>query len=63
MRDTMKVSVVNSAGDSFCWNYETDTFYGNYAGDNVCCIYAGFEVVLSVTDMLVDLSFCCGLCT
>ena len=59
----MKVSVVNSAGDSFCWNYGTDTFYGNYAGDNVCCIYAGFEVVLSVTDMLVDLSFCCGLCT
>ena len=49
----MKVSVVNSAGDSFCWNYATDTFYGNYAGDNICCIYAGFEVVLSVTGMLV----------
>ena len=45
----MKVSVVNSAG-------ETDTFYGNYTSDNVCCIFAGFEVVLSVTGMLVDLS-------
>ena len=56
----MKVSVVNSAGDSFCWNYATDTFYGNYVSDNVCCIFAGFEEVLSVTDMLVDLSvtFC-----
>ena len=53
----MKVSVVNCAGDSFCWNYATtDTFYGNYASDNVCCIFAGFEVVLSVTGMLVDLS-------
>ena len=45
----MKVSVVNSAGDSFCWNYASDTFH-------VCCIYAGFEVVLFVTAMLVDLS-------
>ena len=53
----MKVSVVNSAGGSFGSNYATDTFYGNYAGDNVCCIYAGFELVLSVTGMLVsDLS-------
>ena len=52
----MKVSVVNSAGDSFCWNYATDTFYGNYTSDNVCCIFAGFEVVRSVTCMLVDLS-------
>ena len=43
----MIVSVVNST---------TDTFYGNYAGDNVCCIYIGFEMVLSVTGMLVDLS-------
>ena len=47
----VKVSVVNSAGESFCWNYATDTFYGNYAGDNVC-----FEVVLFVNGMLVDLS-------
>ena len=31
---------------SFCWNYVTNTFYGNYSGDNVFCIYAGFEVVL-----------------
>ena len=52
----VKVSVVNSAGGSFCWNYATDAFYGNYAGDKVCCIYAGFEKVLSVTGMLVDLS-------
>ena len=51
----MNVSVVISAGGSFCWNYTTDTFYANYAGD-VCCIYAGFEVVLSVTSILVDLS-------
>ena len=51
----VKVSVVNSAGDSFCWNYATDTFYGNYASGNVCCIFAGFEVVLSVTGILVDL--------
>ena len=36
--------------------YATGTFYGNYTGDNVCCIYAGFEVVLFVTGMLVDLS-------
>ena len=27
-----------------------------YAGDNICCIYAGFEVALSVTGMLVDIS-------
>ena len=52
----MKVFLVNSAGDSLCWNYATDTFNGNYAGDNVRCIYPGFEVVLSVTGMLVDLS-------
>ena len=52
----MKVSVVNSAGGSFRWNYATDTCYGNYPGDNVCCIYAGFELALSVTGMLVDLS-------
>ena len=51
----VKVSVVNSAGGSFCWNYAIDTFYGRYAGDNVHCIYAGFEVVLSVTGILLDL--------
>ena len=51
----MKVSVVNSPGGSFCWNYATDTFYGNYAGD-VCCIYADFEAVFSVTGMLVNFS-------
>ena len=53
----MKVSVVNSAGDSFCWNYVTDLcIYDNYASDNVCCIFVGFLVLLSVTSMLVDLS-------
>ena len=53
----MKVSVVNSAGGSFCGNYATDLcIYGSYANDNVCCIFAGFQVLLSVTSMLVDLS-------
>ena len=53
----MRVSVVISAGGSFCCNYATDLcIYGNYASDNVCCILAGFQVLLSVTDMLVDLS-------
>ena len=36
----VKVSLVNSAGGGFCWNYSTDTFYSNYAGVNVCCNYA-----------------------
>ena len=53
----VKVSVVNSASGSFCCNYATDLcVYGNYASDNVCCIFAGFQVLLSVTGMLVDLS-------
>ena len=53
----MKVSVVISAGGSFCCKYATDLcIYGNYANDNVCCIFAGFQVLLSVTGMLVDLS-------
>ena len=53
----MKVSMVISAGGSFCCNYATDLcIYGNYASDNVCCIFAGFQVLLSVADMLVDLS-------
>ena len=52
----VKVSVVNSAGDSFCWNYVTDTFYGNCASDNVCCFFADFELLLSVTGILMDLS-------
>ena len=29
--------------------------YGNYESDNVCCIFAGFQALLSVTGMLVDL--------
>ena len=53
----VKVSVVISAGGSFFCNYATDLcIYGNYASDNVCCILAGFQVLLSVTGMLVDLS-------
>ena len=48
----MKVSVVNSAGASFCWNYVTD----NYAADNVCWIYVDFEVELSVVIMQVTVS-------
>ena len=53
----MKVSVVNSAGGSFCCNYATDLcVYGNYASDNACCIFAGFQVLFSGTGMLVDLS-------
>ena len=53
----MKVSVVNSAGGSFCCKYATDLcIYGSCASENACCIFAGFQVLLSVTDMLVDLS-------
>ena len=43
-------------GCSFGWNYGTNTFYGSYAGDNNSCIHAGFEVVLSVTGMFVNVS-------
>ena len=54
----MKISVVNSAaGGSFCCNYATDLcVYGSYASDKVCCIFAGFQVLLFVAHMLVDLS-------
>ena len=53
----MKLSVVISAGGSLCCNYATDLcIYGNYASDNVCCILAVFQVLLSVTGMLVSLS-------
>ena len=52
----VKVAAVNSAGGSFCCNYATDLcIYGNYASDNVCCIFVGFQVLLSVIGMLVDL--------
>ena len=56
----VKVSVVNSAGGGFCWNYATDTFYSNYAGANVCCNYAGFEVLLQLRRWyyLLQLCFC-----
>ena len=43
-----KVSVVNSAGGSFCWNLATDTFYSSCEGANVCCNYADFEVLLQL---------------
>ena len=52
----VKVSVVDSAGGSFCWNYST------YAVDNVCCNYVGLEILLHLCRryfllQLVDLSF------
>ena len=50
----MKVSIVNSTGGSLCCNYAPDLFI--YAKGNVYCIFAGFQVLLSVTGMLVDLS-------
>ena len=47
----------HSAGGSFCCNYATNLFiYGIYASDNICCIFPGFQVLLSVTGMLVDRS-------
>ena len=53
----MKNFVVNSAVGIFCCNYANDLcIYDNYASDNVCCIFAGFQVLLSVAGMLVDLS-------
>ena len=53
----MKVSVVISAGGSLCCNYGTDLcIYNNYASDKACCIFAGFQVLISVTGMLVNLS-------
>ena len=52
----MKVSVVISAGGSLCCNYVTDLcIYSNYASD-VYCIFAGFQVLLYVTGLLVDFS-------
>ena len=50
----MKLFIVSSTGGSFCCNYATDLFI--YASDNVYCIFAGFQVLLSATRMLVDLS-------
>ena len=54
----VKVSVVNFAGGSFCWNYATDTFYSNYAGANVCCNYAGLEVLLQLCWWYFPLQLC-----
>ena len=49
----LKASVANSACGNFCWNYVTDvtnyvTFYNYYVGDNICCNYADFEVLLQL---------------
>ena len=58
----MKVSVANSAGGSFCWNYGTDTFYGNYAGGNfllhtlVDYSVAVMQVTVSVAVMQLEVS-------
>ena len=53
----MKLSVIISASGSLRCNYATDLcIYGNYASDNICCILPGFQVLLSVTGMLVNLS-------
>ena len=50
---------------NFCARLDFNVFWfvkcmkiriGNYASENVCCIFAGFEVVLSVACMLGDLS-------
>ena len=59
----MKICLVNFAGGSFCWNYAIDTFYGNYAGDNVCsknpnigfnfCARLGFNVIWFVKCMKI----------
>ena len=54
----VKVSVVNSAGGSFCWNYASDTFCSNYAGANVCCSYAGFKVLLQLCWWYILLQLC-----
>ena len=60
----MEVSLVNSAGRSFCWNYVTDTFYDNHADDNVvaimqvlrfCCNFAGGTFCYSYVE-----SLCCN---
>ena len=48
--------MASSAGGSFCCNYATEPcIYGNYASDNVCWIFADFQVLLPATGMLVDL--------
>ena len=61
----VKVSLVNSAGGSFCWNKATDTFYSNYAGANVCCSYAGGTFRYNCVGgffccSYVDDCFCCN---
>ena len=44
----VKFSVDSSPGGSFCCNYATWTFYGNYLSDNFCYNYAGFEVLFQL---------------
>ena len=50
----VKVSVVNSAGGSFCWNYATD----NLCSGNVCCSYAGIEGLLQLCRWYIPLRLC-----
>ena len=50
------------AGGRFYWNYGTGNPYDNYAGDKNCCIYAGFEVVLSVPVAIMQLQISAALC-
>ena len=40
----VKVSVVNSAGGSFCWNHSAGSFYSNYASESnlhLCWFWGG----------------------
>ena len=55
----VKVSVVNSAGGNFCWNYGTDTFYDNYADDNVLHLWTFWRGIFFY--WYVGGSFCCNL--
>ena len=54
----VRLSAAISAGNSFCWTYATDTFYSNYAGDNICYTYACFEVLLQLSRWYFLLQLC-----
>ena len=49
----MKVSVVNSAGGSFFWNYANDT-YSNYAGANVFFLVKKVTVSVAIIQLEVS---------
>ena len=49
----MNVPVVNSAGGSFCWNYEVKSFCSTYVGNNST---ANMRVTLFVLIMQVEVS-------